>query len=1057
MAACVPLRSMCVLAIAGCFFLPSRISAQDPEQATRQFAVAVGFQNQKLFEPAIEEWQTFLKRFPDDPRADKARHYLGTCQLQAKQFSAAATTLNQLAERSPGFEMLDQTLLNLGSSWLNLAEASKKPDEYRAAEHAFAKLLKNHPESEYVGRARYFLGECHYQQGRLPDAARSWEEFTKRFPKDELIPEALYALGICQEELKLPQKAESTFADFQTKFPNHPLTSEVRMRQAEALFSDQQFAKAAPLFARISQDRSSALADTAMLRHARCLYELKQYEEAATAYWNVPREFPQTKHYDAAVLAGAKCLILIEKYARARAGLEKVAARKVPEAAEASEWIARSYLKEGNPQAALEGLSEAIRRHAESPALPQLLLTRADALYEIPEQRGDARKQYADLAAKYAQHELAPQALYMAALSNLKAGDHQEASVAAASFLKQYASNPLAADVRFIAAEASLLVKNYPEALSLYDAFLKSAPQHASAQQARVRRCLALHLAGKDADAIRDAQPLVGRLKDPALIAETYAILGRAHQKTGHFSEAAAALEKSLATGAPKSSIESIRMLLADTYQKLDRIADAESEWKKLATEFPKSAAGEEATFRLAEAAYARGEYAAAVEHYARVITQWPQGRLSAESLFGLGWAHFKMNAFQKSVDALASLKSRFPESPLSAKATYLKAMSEFQQGELETALKDARSFLAMKPEPKDAADAEYLLGLILAGQKQFDEAAKAFAGLLKSNPDYADADKVLYELGWAWSELGQTQKAMESFQQLADKHPQSPLAAECQFRVAEMLYEAGRYDDAVRVYQKIRAKEGEAELAEKAAHKLAWCHLKSERFSEAQQAFAEQLKTYPRGALAGDAEFLIAECFYREKKWNEALKHYARVIESKHPTYEALALFRSGECAAAVENWPLSQQFHQRVLDSFPEFDLRPEARYGVAWSLQNQNQLPAAITLYEKVTEETDTETAAKARFMIGECCFAQKKHAEAAKHFLKAAFAYNHREWSALAWFEAARCFEVLRDLDQAKNCYRQMIEKFPEHSKVADARKRLNELGGSPDKGRRPLTN
>ena len=100
--------------------------------------------------------------------------------------------------------------------------------------------------------------------------------------------------------------------------------------------------------------------------------------------------------------------------------------------------------------------------------------------------------------------------------------------------------------------------------------------------------------------------------------------------------------------------------------------------------------------------------------------------------------------------------------------------------------------------------------------------------------------------------------------------------------------------------------------------------------------------------------------------------------------------------------------------------------------------------MSFYEKVTEETDTETAAKARFMIGECCFAQKKHKEASKHFLKAAFAYGHKEWSAMAWFEAARCFEVLKDVDQAKNCYQQMIEKFPEHSKIADAKKRLAEL-------------
>ena len=166
--------------------------------------------------------------------------------------------------------------------------------------------------------------------------------------------------------------------------------------------------------------------------------------------------------------------------------------------------------------------------------------------------------------------------------------------------------------------------------------------------------------------------------------------------------------------------------------------------------------------------------------------------------------------------------------------------------------------------------------------------------------------------------------------------------------------------------------------------------------------------------------------------------------IPVRTTTYQALALYRSGECAAALEQWAESLKLHQQVLAQFPDFELKAEARYGVGWAFQQQNKLPEAIAQYEKVTEETDTETAAKARFMIGECYFAQKDHKTASKQFLKAAFAYGHKEWSAMSFFEAARCFEVLADVAQAKNCYQQMIEKYPEHAKVPDARKRLAAL-------------
>ena len=161
-----------------------------------------------------------------------------------------------------------------------------------------------------------------------------------------------------------------------------------------------------------------------MLRQARCLYELKKYDEAGNLYWNVPRQFTQSKHYDIAVLAGAKCFYLAGKYERARSGLENVAKRDVPEAAEACQWIGRSLLKENNPQEALKVLDAAIAKHGSNPTFPQLVLARIDALYELPDRRVETVPLYAEFSQKYPQDELAAQAQYMSALTALEFDKH---------------------------------------------------------------------------------------------------------------------------------------------------------------------------------------------------------------------------------------------------------------------------------------------------------------------------------------------------------------------------------------------------------------------------------------------------------------------------------------------------------------------------------------------------------------------------------------------------------------------------------------------------------
>ena len=111
-------------------------SAQESEAATRQYAAAVGIQNLKQYSLAVEEWETFLKKFPKDPRVDKAQHYLGTCALQDKQFTKAIDAFQVVVTKHPKFELMDQTLLNLGISWYGVAQKSEKGTDYAKAETA---------------------------------------------------------------------------------------------------------------------------------------------------------------------------------------------------------------------------------------------------------------------------------------------------------------------------------------------------------------------------------------------------------------------------------------------------------------------------------------------------------------------------------------------------------------------------------------------------------------------------------------------------------------------------------------------------------------------------------------------------------------------------------------------------------------------------------------------------------------------------------------------------------------------------------------------------------
>ncbi|MDG2130810.1 MAG: tetratricopeptide repeat protein [Fuerstiella sp.] len=1022
-------------------------AAQETEVATRQYAVAVGFQNQKLFDSAIDEWQTFLKKFPNDPRVGRGQHYLGTCCLQEKRYTDAIAAFTTVVTKYPELPLMDQSMMNLGIALYGNAQQSQKNSDYIKAEQAFAAMLTKYEDSQYSARAMYYRGECLFQLERTEDAAAAYAEFLQKHPKHEFSADANYALGTAQEMLNQSAKARTTYANFTSRYPQHALLTEVQMRHAELLFDGNQFAQALPIFESVTGNREFALADVAMLRHARCLYEQGRIDEAARLYWNVPREFKQTKHYDAAILAGAKCYFLEEKFKLARTGFERLADRNVPEAAEATQWLARTHLKENNAAMAREVAERGLRRFRGDAYRPELELVHIDALYEIPERKKNIADLYADFVRRNVQHELAPQAQYMAALAALDNQDYAAAARYCKTFLSDYSSDSLKPDVLFISAESQLLLGQHENAEQRYGEFLRLASDHGNAQQARVRRGVALYMEGRYADAVAWLQPLVSHFSDSGLKSEALSLVGRSQLALKKIASAKDSLLNAVRTDPGHPQTDETIMALADAYNQLDQPDAAKQQWQTVLTQYPDSPLLSEATYRIAEAAFAAERFDDAVKKYADVAQNWPDSDFAPHAQYGLGWTWFSVGEYRKASTAMTTLVDRYKAASVRAQGLYVRAMAAYQLGEYPAAITDVQSFLATKPKPGDALDAQYVMGLAQAGLKQFEAATKTYTSILASADSYATADKVAYELGWAWIELGKTDEAVAVFQRLAKDWPDSPLAAESLFRAGEAYYDAADFARAAAAYQESAQQATTTEIGEKSLHKLGWSCLKSEDIAAAIKAFASQLTQHPNGELAADARFLTGECHFRREDWPAARAAYENVIASRDSSYVALAMFHAGECAASLEDWNSSRRLHQQVLAEFPDFEMRPEARYGVAWALQNEGQLNNAIAAYEQVTEESNTETAAKARFMIGECCFAQKKHKDATKHFLKTVFLYNHPEWSAMAYFEAGRCFEVLRDTDQAENCYQQVIAKYPQHAKVKDARRRLMALNGT----------
>jgi len=1064
------------LSVAGWAVAAAALVAQAPPTAQSQatspassaeavlaFRDAANFQNNGAFELAIEEWQAFLKRHGKDPLAAKARHYLGVCQVQVKDFAAAERTLAELLKEQPQFELREEALLQLATAQYAQGLAGQA-EAYRRAAATFGELLAAFPQSKHADDALFYQAEALYAQGDKAQAVRLYQQHRTRFAQSKRGAEVLYALGVAQEELGDAAAAGQTYAAFLSAYPQHPLAAEVKLRQAETLLSQGKLAQAAQLFGAVADTKGFAAADQALARQAYCLARLERFAEAGAAYARLVTAFPQSPLAAEATLSAGRCYYRADDAEAARRWLER--AMKLPgeSAAEAAHWLCRLLLKKGQPAEAAQIAAKAQAAASTSPFAAQLALDEADALFEVPGKQPQALERYLRFAREYPQHELAAQALYHAAYTALSLKRYDEALRHAQAVESRDAKQPLAAEAGYVAAEALVQLGRYDDAAGKLRSLLERFPDHPERVNWQLRSGLVAYLQKDHARTLQILAPLVGELKDPSQRAEALFVIGACHLLRDAPDLAVKALTDALQANPRWRQADETRLLLARAEAKRGQRDKALSHLTRLIDEFPQSSVLDEALFRLGELHEALDQRDKARQRFVEVTQRFPQSSFAPYAWYALASDHLRHKEFEQAAAAFTSLLSQFKGHSLAAESLFGRAVCRRQLQDPRGAIADLDALLASDIPVRRRSDARYERALALVALKDYAAAAETLDSLLQADPDYPSADKVLYELGWARKSLGQSAPAAQAFERLARHFPDSPLAAEAWFHVGEEHYQQQRYEEAAQAYAAAQARRPSAELAEKTTYKLGWAHYQRRNDAAALTAFRAQLAAAPEGPLASDARFMIGECLFRQEQYAQAWEAYQAALAQppSTPLMQALLVLHAAQSASQLKQWLDSIRLLTGLIEQPPEPSLLAQAYYERGWARQQLGQTEPALEDYEQAATRSRDEVGARARFMRGELLFAEKRHDLAIRDFMRVMYGFGGdqappavRNWQAKSGFEAGRCAEVLlskapdavarqKHLADARKFYSFVVEKHAQHELASQAKKRLEEL-------------
>ena len=801
------------LALAG---KPSSRLAADAQLRLGAVQYALG-----KYAEAAESFAAFEAKFGQSTQAPTARLNRGWALLK----------LGRPAEAAAVFErVVSDPKLALDARY-GLGLARKDQKDWSAAAKTLVEAAAADPNSRLAPAIRFHAGDALLHEGNYA-AARQQFEAVLRSPSGEMEWIADAMLGIVQAALRQKDydAVDRQAAEFLRRFPTSPLQSEVQRLVARGLIERKQYQKAAErLEPRLANGASGEQAMEERFLLALAYEGLKRYADALSALGPVLTSAPDPLKGDARFTQAA-VLVAMKRFGEAIAPLEAfLASRPAAEAA----LKARCHLA--------------------------ICLARTKKLDQ-------AKKLYAELSEKHAQHEwIVPTTEHLAEAA-YEAGDTAWSKALFARLAKE---GP-AAD-RQLAGLAGLGWSQFKagqleEAAATLGQVLAKGPEAAVAAETALLRGQILEKSKQPEGALAMYDMVIDRY--PTSKEMPQALLSAARLRHSlHQDERAAALFERLSKQFPKlPEMDSVLYDWAWTLADQGKLPESSEAFERLRREFPQSRYWPDATLRLAQRAFAGKQYARARELADAALARKPEPTLRENAMFLLGQVAAAEEKWQESCEAFEALGKEFPSGSLRLLAEYGLAEAIFRLGDFEAARRRFEQ-LARDAQGRDASIpplARLRQAQALAHQKKWEDAYRIASAMEEEFPGFAEQYEVDYVLGRCLANRAEFDKAREAYRRVirSPGGAKTLSAANAQLLTGETYFHQKNFESALREYLKV-----------------------------------EMLYAFP--AVQAAALLQAGRCYEALHEWKQAAEVYARVVKNYGETSfakEAAALLRAAE-----------------------------------------------------------------------------------------------------------------------------------------------------------------
>ena len=924
------------------------------------------------------------------------------------------------------------------SAWLLLVEVHIQTEDYAAARQSCLAFLTRHPDHRSASRALFRSAEAAKLAGWTDQALEDFERFHDRFPDDQLNALVFYHLGELAMARRDWVKARHWLQEGLQAFPDGPVHHETRFLLGRCLEIQGQVDAARTQYRQLVQS-GDRMAQAAQVQLGNSYYTRGRYDQAAL-------EFQQA-------------------IALSPDGNRTIQARY---------WLAMSHVARQRWAEAIETLNECIADHPEHELMPSMAFWLAEAY----RRHGDleaAQSWYQRTVTDWPTSSWADDSWLALIQAAFAAGDDDTVLAHAEQFELDHRSSPLRTRVRQLVGRAWFRQERFDEAVRVLSEIAPDTnpsnaqeigqvpvetPATLAIEQQTLYYLAQAHLGNQQPQA---ALQILDRINPQTASPDTQrgAALARAVAliELRQFAETIALLQPMLVDSQHHDDADNIRLHLMVAHARLDQLDQALELADAISGTQPRNKLAWQAIHELAEAAYRAERYEIAERHFRELTDDQTSEAYQARGWSGIGWVHYRQGDLNAAAQVFGRVVDQHPSSRLAPESRLMQAKSWHQAGRTDEALAGYRRLIATPDAAEYRANAFFDAAELIESQGDRAAALLMLNRLTEEYPGFEEIDAALYRQAWLLHDLQRPIEANRVFQRISDQHRSSQYWADATYRLAENAVRDRRPADAERLLAHlVEASETGPDILAHTLYLQGQLAASAGRWDQIAAPLERLLAMAPDSPLRLPAEYWLAEARFQQRQWDRAAESYSRLddaIRTHREPWMAMIPLRRAQILVEQQQWDKAYELARSIAQQYPGFRQQYEADYVVGRCLAMKARFDEARQWYERVVRSAEggqTETAAKAQWMIGESYLHQKDYAQAIHAYQRVENLFECPRWQAAALLQAGKCYELQGESEEAALAFARIVRVYPDTSYVREASQRLR--SHRPEAGQRP---